>query len=271
MTETIRSLVVASLLATPFTSGAQAADSAARASKTFFTKRDLVYSGVTLVGSAAVSHFDRRIAHWSQTADVQGSSSREDVMDALTKINELPLTLAALGTYALGRVAHSNTITDVGLHASEAMLLTVAVSEVIRIPVGRKRPHAAPDDQYKFEFGGGLSKFEDRSFPSLHASAAFAAASAIVGEMRLRNPGAARYAAPALYAAAMVPGLTRIYLDQHWASDVAAGAALGALLGSRVVTYAHSHDKNWLDRMLSSTTVVPGPNGTMLVMVTTQH
>jgi membrane-associated phospholipid phosphatase len=151
------------------------------------------------------------------------------------------------------------------------MVLTVAVSEVIRIPVGRTRPRSSPDDQYDFHFGGGLSHFDERSFPSLHASAAFAAASVLSGELQLRNPGAAKYVAPVLYAAAAVPGLTRIYLDQHWASDIVSGAFVGVLLGSRVVKYAHSHDKNWFDRMLSSTTVVPNGDGGVLVLVTTQR
>lgn len=239
--------------------------------KTFFTKRDLVYSAFALAGSAAISHFDVRIAHWNQTGRVQGDSSRTELIESLTKINELPLTLAAVGTYGLGRLTHSNTMTDVGLHTTEALVLTVAVSELIRVPVGRRRPRASPGDQYKFTFGGGLSNFDDRSFPSLHSSAAFAAASALSGELGLRNPSAARYVTPLLYAAALVPGATRLYLDQHWASDVAAGAFVGVLLGSRVVKYAHSHDPNWVDRMLMGASIVPDGSGGMLVMTSIKH
>jgi len=145
-------------------------------------------------------------------------------------------------------------------------VLTVAVSELIRGPVGRVRPRASPGDQYQFEFGGGFTKFEDRSFPSLHASAAFATASSLVGELKVRKPHMVKYAAPVLYTAALVPGLTRIHLDEHWISDVVAGGFLGALLGSRVVSYAHSHKQSKLDRILLGTTVVPS-NGGAKVMV----
>ena len=65
----------------------------------------------------------------------------------------------------------------------------------------------------------------------------------------------------------MIPGLTRIYLDQHWASDIIAGGFLGALIGSRVVSYSHSHRRTWLDRTLLGVSAVPdGYGGALLVI-----
>ena len=74
-----------------------------------------------------------------------------------------------------------------------------------------------------------------------------------------------------MYTAALVPGFTRMYLDEHWASDVVAGSALGALLGSKVVRYAHTHRRNKLDRFLLGTTIMPSPDGGVLVMKTIQR
>ena len=45
-------------------------------------------------------------------------------------------------------------------------------------------------------------------------------------------------------------GLSRIYNNQHWASDVMAGAALGTLVGIKVVKYTHSHPGNHIDQEL---------------------
>jgi membrane-associated phospholipid phosphatase len=64
------------------------------------------------------------------------------------------------------------------------------------------------------------------SFPSAHATASFAAATAMsrIAPRRRR----------ALYAGATAMALTRPYLGMHYPSDVIAGAALGAALGAVV-------------------------------------
>ncbi len=63
------------------------------------------------------------------------------------------------------------------------------------------------------------------SFPSAHATTSFAAAR-VYGD--LVSPSA-------LYAAAVLFGLTRPYLGVHYPSDVVAGAALGSVIGSAAV------------------------------------
>jgi membrane-associated phospholipid phosphatase len=244
----------------------EAADTTRHVDKTFFTRHDLAAAGIAFVASTAVSVFDKRIADWTRTPSVQGDSSRHSFVKSLTVINEQPLTIGAFAVYGIGRLAGSNTVADVGLHTTEALVLAVGVSEAIRGPLGRARPRIAPDDQYNFTFWGGFTDFGKRSYPSIHAAVAFAAATALTSEIHERNPGANVWAAPLLYAGALVPGFTRMYLDQHWASDVVAGAFTGALLGAKVVRYAHSHRKNRLDRWLLGTTVAPNSAGGALVM-----
>jgi membrane-associated phospholipid phosphatase len=235
--------------------------------KTFFVKRDLVASGIAFAASVGVSAFDLRIANWARSEGVQGDSTRYDRVSTATRVNETPLTIAAFATYGIGRLAHSETTADVGLHTFEALVMTTAISEVLRGSIGRTRPREAQQDPFRFKPGDGFTAFETRSYPSLHTAAAFATATALVGEIRLRRPEATKVAAPLLYTAAMIPGLTRIYLDQHWASDIVAGGFLGALIGSRVVSYTHSHGRNWLDRNLLAVSAVPdGYGGALLVI-----
>jgi membrane-associated phospholipid phosphatase len=238
-----------------------------RAQKTFFVKRDLAVAGLAVAGSAVTSAFDLRIARWARSPGVQGDSSRRDLVEQLTRANETPMMLAALATYGVGRVAGMHTTADVGLHTLEAVVLTTGVSQVVRGVLGRTRPRASLDDPFRFKPFSGFTGFETRSYPSLHTAASFAAASALVGEIRQRRPGAVKVAAPLLYTAAMVPPLTRIYLDQHWASDIVAGAVVGALLGSRVVGYAHSHGRTRMERALLGVAAMPdGSGGVMLVV-----
>lgn len=250
-----------------------ASDSSPRTApqKTFFVKRDLVATGIAAAGTVAVSGFDLRVARWARSTNVQGDSSRQRFVDELTRINETPLMLAALATYGVGRVAGSHTTADVGLHTLEALVLTTTVSQLVRGVLGRSRPRVSLEDPFAFRPGTGFTGFETRSFPSLHTAAAFATATALVGEIRVRRPAAVKFAAPLLYTAAVVPGLTRVYLDQHWASDIVAGAFVGALLGSRVVSYAHAHQPTRLDRVLLGVSAAPDARGGVMLVVNARH
>jgi hypothetical protein len=229
--------------------------------KTFFTRGDLVKSAAILGVSGVVAVFDERIARWTQTSRVQGSTSRQDLADNLTVVNETPLTIAAFATYGVGRLTGNETVADIGLHTTEALVLTVGLAEAIRGPLGRLRPRESPEDAFHFKFGKGFTDFAARSYPSIHAAAAWATATSIVGELKLRKPGAVKYVAPPLFIAATVPGFTRLYLNQHWASDIVAGTLMGAMLGSKVVSYAHSHDRNFVDRVLLGLSVAPDGRG----------
>jgi membrane-associated phospholipid phosphatase len=234
---------------------------AQHADKTYFTRRDAVATGIAVAGTALVFQFDQRIARWSQQPAVQGSSSRHAVVKDLTLINETPFTFGAVAAYGVGRLIHSETTADIGLHVTESLVLTTAIGQVVRGALGRARPSSAVDGPMTHRFGRGYTDFEYRSFPSLHAATAFAASAAAVEEIRIRSPHSVRWAAPLLYGAASVPGFTRLYLNKHWASDIAAGSFLGALLGSKTVRYAHSRPRTKLDRFLLGTAVAPAPNG----------
>jgi len=218
----------------------------------------LAVGAVAATGIAVV--FDERIARWTRTPAVQGDSRRNDLVKAVTVVNEMPLTVASIVTYGVGKLTRSATVADVGAHWTEALVATEVVSEVVRSGLGRKRPRASQDDAFVFGPGRGLTQFEYRSWPSLHAAVAFATAASLSEEMRLRNASARRVIAPLLYAGATIPGFTRLYLDQHWASDIVAGTIVGAFLGSRVVSYAHGR-RTFVDRILLGAQVAPRAGG----------
>ena len=233
-----------SLLLVLVLSGPAAAQSDS-VSKTLFTRRDAVVAGGALAAAVAISHFDPRIASFFSDTSLAHVREGQRFDNVFTHINETTLTLAGIAAYGAGRLSRSPALTDIAFHTTEAVVSASLASQVIRGPLGRSRPKLTNSkDQYDFHWFKGFRQFNYRAFPSIHSSSGFAAATALVQETRIRNPGAVKVVAPVLYALAMTPGLSRMYLGQHWASDVFAGAVMGIFAGSKSVNYSHTHPGN---------------------------
>jgi membrane-associated phospholipid phosphatase len=240
--------------------GAQARDTVTH-DKTFLTRKDLLITGAAVGATALISVFDDDVAKSSQGTRFN-SSNLHDLSDKISKVNETTLTIGGIVVYGVARLSHSPTITDVALHATESVVLASLASQVIRGPLGRARPYVTKDtDQYRFDFGKGFRSFDNRAFPSIHTSSSMAVATVITMEMQRRNVAATPFVAPVLFAAGLLPGLARIQLNQHWASDVAAGAFMGVFAGYKVVSYSHDHPGNFFDRTLLKASVLPDPRG----------
>jgi undecaprenyl-diphosphatase len=98
--------------------------------------------------------------------------------------------------------------------------ITVVLTEVIKFVVGRPRPCTGVLPDVRTLIGFGCDAELDPSFPSGHASRAFALAAFVGLRFRWRAGSLA-------FAFAVLVGLSRIYLGVHWPSDVLAGALLG--------------------------------------------
>jgi len=246
------------------TAVAQQADTLRR-DKTFLVRRDLAIAGIALGAAGALSVWDRDIARWSQQPRFQDSSSHALAL-RISKVNESTLTVAGIALYGIGRLTKQRALTDVALHATESVILASLASQAIRGPLGRSRPYVTGDsNQYDFKFMGGFRRGEEgfrrRAFPSIHTSSSMAVATVVAMELNRRDVRGARLATPIIYAAGMLPGLARINLDTHWASDVLAGAFMGVFSGYKVVNYSHAHPGNAFDRILLKASVVPDPAG----------
>lgn len=272
-----RSLTIA-LFALLFSDAAHAqrADTSG-VSKTFLTRRDLAYAGIALAGTGLVSLFDPAIARASQRGrryDPVTGAQTDGLSRWSTKVshvNETTLTATGILVYGASRLFHAPTVSDVALHATESVVLASLASQLIRGPLGRTRPYVTHDsDQYNFKPGRGFfgdTTFNYRAFPSIHTSSSMAVATVLSMELHRRHPDATPFVAPLLFAAGSLPGLARIRLDQHWASDIVSGAFMGVLAGYKVVNYSHGHPDNRFDRMLLSASVAPDSHGHMLVML----
>jgi hypothetical protein len=220
--------------------------------KTFFTGHDAAAAGGFLAASAGISIFDARLEHFFQDSMHLHVRIGRELDQAFTHINETTLTVGGLAVYAIARVSGQRVIASTAIHVSESVFAASITSQLIRGPLGRTRPRDADkpfENQYDFHFMHGFGHFQQRAFPSIHSSSGFAAASAIVAEVHQHSPGATVLVAIPAYALALTPGLSRMYLGQHWASDIFAGAAMGTYFGWRVVNYSYSHKTTAVDRV----------------------
>jgi membrane-associated phospholipid phosphatase len=64
-----------------------------------------------------------------------------------------------------------------------------------------------------------------------------------------------------MYGGATLVGLSRMYHNKHWASDVALGAAVGTFSGLKVVRYSHAHPDNKVDRVMLRAFIAPDGAG----------
>ena len=217
--------------------------------QTLLRPSDAVWFGAFTVGSIALSRLDTHIAYWFRDTAQQTNGTMSALADYGTRLQETRLTLGALVLYGIGRLTNSEALADIGIHGAEAVVATSVACQIIRGPLGRARPsRSGLDDPYDFHYFAGFRQFDARSFPSIHASGAFAAATVLVVETSRRNPSANWVVAPVSYAIAASPSYARLFMGQHWASDVLMGAFMGVFVGQRVVNYSHDHPHNPMDR-----------------------
>ena len=232
------------------------AQTAQQPSGVVITGRDLGIAAGATLGTAALSRVDVPVARLfgdsafhAQHPGFTTGAKRASI------VTETVLMLTGGTVYGIARLRHDDGTADVALHATESVLFPALFIQVIRGALGRARPYVVgngverPDsDPYHFELLHGFTSFDYRSFPSMHAMASVAVAAALSTEMRERNTPHRAVISPLLYGGAALPGLARLYLDQHWASDIALGAFLGAFAGQKVVGYSHAHPTNRIDR-----------------------
>jgi membrane-associated phospholipid phosphatase len=249
---TIRFARAATMLGVAFPLAARAA----RTQEPLITHRDLAALGAATAGSALLSLYDVRIARGVGDSLLH---ARHGGFTAAAKRASIVTETVLMGTgglvYFVADRSQKGATADIALHGTMSVLSAAMFIQVVRGVAGRARPYVADEsgevhdsDPYDFRPLKGFTSFNYRSFPSMHAMASFAVASALSQEMRFRHTPNRNIISPALFLGAAMPAAARLYLDEHWASDIALGVFLGVFSGQKVVQYTHAHPNNWLDR-----------------------
>ena len=156
------------------------------------------------------------------------------------------IVMAGILTY--GMIKKDKRFISTSLLALESFALASLVTRIPKTLVGRQRP-----DNWQgngpFTFNG---PFGGSSFPSGHTTASFAVASVLATQFRDQ-----KWIPITAYSVATLAGLSRIYDNKHWLTDVVAGATIGTLVGNLV-----SHR-----RPDSNLTFIPYGNGVKIAYV----
>lgn len=132
----------------------------------------------------------------------------------------------AVGALVVGALPDGSDATRRGASIVLGILAGSMANEALNVAVGRGRPN---DDAGPWRF----DPFDGHaSFPSGHTAYAFAIAGAI--DEATDGPVPAIVA----YTAAGLTGLSRVYDDRHWLSDVAIGALVGTWVSRRATAGA---------------------------------
>lgn len=145
------------------------------------------------------------------------------------------ISIPALGIfYASGVIWKNKRAKETGLKGLEAYVITVVFTQVIKQVTHRHRPYQ--DDppnphlwEGPFSWGGDYGTFGYNSFPSGHSSAIFSVATVVALEY-----WDTKWVPLVSFGLAGFTALYRLAVNDHWASDVLFGSALGFAVGSMV-------------------------------------
>lgn len=141
-----------------------------------------------------------------------------------------PLAIAApLGMAAMALINKDKSLLEKAYTVAGSLVIATVVTQGVKTIVARPRPYATYTDIYPDQVE------TDKAFPSGHVSAAFSTAAALSIQYRKW------YITVPLYAWGASVAYSRMYLGQHYPSDVVVGAAVG--IGSAYLAH-------WLQQQL---------------------
>lgn len=228
-----------------------------------FGTRDAWIAGAYLATAAVAFPFDEPIAAAIQDSLFQQTPGLKTTARAFNLLGFPGSLLITGGLYGAGRLGRDDEMADVGLHASEAIVLAEAVTFLIKVTAGRARPAWDVEDAGNFKLFRGIRNDDYQSFPSGHTSAAFAVAAAMAHEMERLWGGSPVLYGLVTYGPASMVALSRVFDNRHWASDVVFGAAIGAFSGWKVVQYNHDYPDNRVNDWFLAASVTPGDWSTL--------
>lgn len=185
---------------------------------------DWLEAGSVVGITAGLYVFDQKIQNFAQ-------ENRTDTTNNMTNVfihagEELYVFPALAALYVYGDRFDDDRAQKTALLGVQSWLYSSAVTYSLKTMVHRTRPNEGS----AFTFDGPNFSGQHDSFPSAHASTAWAVASVVAGEYDDNE-----YVPTLAYTVATLASLSRLNDNQNWASDVFFASATGFFIGNELV------------------------------------
>lgn len=191
-----------------------------------FDSRDFLMTGIILSATAISFSLDHPVREGVSKIH---SGSVDQVGRLAEKFGNPRYGLALSGAiYLTGYFSENKEIRKTGLMLLEGIFMNGLITEGLKVMIGRSRPHNN-EGNFDIDFMHMEADDNDHSLPSGHTSTVFTIATILSN--RIGNP----YITAVLYSAAGLTAFQRIQKDHHWISDTIFGAALGTVVGLKVI------------------------------------
>lgn len=193
--------------------------------------RDLLNFSAVLGAGLLLYAVDQDVFQWIQD---HSSSSSEDISKVITHFGDGVLLVGLIAAlYASGEISDNNSLRKTALLSLESWLTTGIIVRGLKFVTGRARPWTGESCQSFHPFST-RSRFS--SFPSGHASSAFAVATIVADQSKKA------YIDILAYSLATLVAISRVHIDKHWASDVLVGSSIGYFIAKKISSLDRNRD-----------------------------
>ena len=208
-----------------------------------WTGTDWLYFGGAIAAIGIAHEFDGRVrTHFTGNSPAAlNNTNTHDLQDAL------PAAALFVGTLGYANLINDDNGRREARTMIESAVLSVGTAYMLKYAAGRQRPDQTTDPNRWLASGG--------SFPSVHATAAFAIGTVLAESGNDEYRWARRLLG---YGVAGFTAYERLGHNAHWLSDTVAGAALGAA----TARFAMNRSRN--PEQSSSVGLAPLNHGVML-------
>lgn len=200
--------------------------------------------------SNPVYDMDRAAASASQSATLQQNDALHAMGRTFNWWGGSGVIYFAAFLWLGGRALKRTRVSLLGLRSAEAITVASAINGLAKGVAGRARPFVTPDEPGHWYLLHGWTDAHFQSMPSGHTAATVAFAAAVIVVSTRFAATTRRMVIAGSVLAALFVAVARIYTNQHWLSDVLAGALIGYVSGLLLASWHERNPRTRFDRVL---------------------